>query len=134
MWAFARAVLIGTLAGAWLPMTVTILITLGTLPDGLNGDGRLWQSFWFAVAPITVTLPIVLASCVLLGLPTAWLLKRFNAESKLNYILVGAVAGFVIPLAILLWMNAQDGWWLALLGSFSGGATAASWSHSMQID
>ncbi|MEP6868767.1 MAG: hypothetical protein ABJA20_09635, partial [Novosphingobium sp.] len=98
----------------------------------LNGDGNLWASLWLAVSPVTVTLPIVLGSCVLVGLPTAWCLKFFGAERKGNYLFAGAMWGFAIPLLILLYMGAQEGWWLALLGSFSGGVTAATWWRSIQ--
>jgi hypothetical protein len=134
MRAFAKAVCIGTLAGAWLPLIFTVFIAIATLPAGLNGDGQLWQTFWLAVAPITVTLPIVFGSCLFLGLPSVWLLKRLNAATGPNYVFVGAIGGFFVPIAILLCMQAPDGWWMSILGSFSGAMTASSWARSTHVE
>lgn len=130
MRAFFRAVFVGTLAGAWMPLIITVLIGLGLLFDLLNGQGDAWAPLLVAMAPLMITFPIVLGSSVLIGLPTAWILRRLDFETKEAYLSVGIIAGSLVPLIILNLMEAEDGWWMALLGAFSGGMTAATWFSS----
>lgn len=130
MRAFFRAVMVGTLAGAWMPLIFTVIITLPTLFDQYGDNADLREMLLTALAPLVITLPIVLVSSIVIGLPTSWLLKRLDAEQLHTYVFVGVVAGSIIPLLILWLLEADSGWWLASLGAFSGGVTAASWFNS----
>lgn len=124
----------GTVAAASLPLIFTILLAFGMLHDALNGNGNLWPSFWLAVSPLTLTLPIVLLSCAFLGLPTAQILRFLAAENERNYVASGAMWGSLVPVAILLCTGAQEGWWVAFLGGFSGGVCGATWWRSTAKD
>ncbi len=123
--------MVGTLAGAWMPLIFTAIFTLPTLFDQYGDNANLGEMLLTTLAPLIITFPIVLVSCLLIGLPTSWLLKRFNAEQLHTYVFVGVVGGSLIPLLIYCAMGADGEWWLSLLGAFSGGVTAASWFNSI---
>lgn len=127
MWPFAKAVLGGTFVGAAPFLLFTLMLGFGSLPEGFNGDGRLLPSLWIAVAPIAVTLPIVLASSVVFGLPVTAILQRNGRECDIAYIGAGAVIGILVPIALLQMMAAREGYWLSLLGALSGGMTGYIW-------
>lgn len=113
-----------------MPLILTVLLALNTLPIGLDGDGNLLGSFLLAVSPLVISFAFVLPACILIGLPATALLERLQAESLGAYAGIGIVAGFVLPLLVLIFMDAQEGWWTALLGAFSGGLTARTWWFS----
>ena len=130
MWAFAKSVLIGTFAAAALPSVFTIALAINSLPEGINGGGRLFPSFWLAILPSVVAFPLVLGASIIVGLPlTAWL-KRSGRETGAAYTVAGAALGFVIPLIILLIIHAPAGYWTVILGAFSGAITAHTWWRS----
>lgn len=130
MWAFMKSVLLGTFAAAALPSVLTFAIAVNSLPEGLNGDGRLFPSFWLALLPTMVALPLVLGASLLFGVPLTMLLKRVERESAGAYAICGAVLGLFIPLAILMIIRAPAGYWMAFLGAFSGMVTALVWWQS----
>jgi hypothetical protein len=127
MGAFFKTVAVGTLAGAWLPMIFTVVVAVSLIPDSIDGHGSVASSLLFAVFPIGVTLAFVLPASVLLGLPVTVILVRLRAESEAAYILIGLAIGAALPLLVLAWMGASEGWWLTLLGAFSGSITGRTW-------
>ena len=90
-------------------------------------------SLYLAVLPLLVALPVVLSASLVIGLPLSLVLRRLKAESGTAYVLCGLAFGAVIPPAILAAIHAQGGWWMWLLGAFSGGAAAYTWwTHRLQ--
>lgn len=130
MWAFTKSVLLGTLAAAAAPSVFTVALAINSLPEGLDGGGRLFPSFWLAILPTVVTLPLVLGASFLFGLPLTMLLKRSDRETATAYTTGGAILGFAIPLVFLLIIRAAEGYWIVLLGAFSGAVTAHTWWRS----
>lgn len=108
-------------------MIFTVVIALSLIPNTINGHGNLVSSLVFAISPIPVTLAFVLPASILLGLPVTAILDRLQAESEAAYVLTGLVIGCALPLLVLAWMGAAEGWWLALLGAFSGSITGRTW-------
>jgi hypothetical protein len=127
MGAFFRTVAVGTLAGAWLPMIFTVVVAVSLIPDAIDGHGSVASSLLLAVFPIGVTLAFVLPASILLGLPVTVILVRLRAESEAAYVLTGLAIGFALPLLVLAWTGAAEGWWLTLLGAFSGSITGRTW-------
>ena len=127
MWAFTKSVFLGTLAAAAPPSVFTVALAITSLPEGLDGGGRLFPSLWLAILPVAITLPLVLGASFVFGLPLTALLKRAERETAAAYTISGAVLGFVIPLVILVIIRAPAGHWMALLGVFSGAVTAHAW-------
>jgi len=127
MRAFFKAVAIGTLAGAWMPMIFTVVVALSLIPDAIDGHGNVVSSLVFAIFPVAVAFVFVFLASILVGLPVTAILVRFRAESEAAYVLVGLAVGFALPLLVLAWMGAAEGWWLALLGAFSGSITGRTW-------
>jgi hypothetical protein len=74
---FAKAVGMGTLAGALLPFMFGLLLAFGT------GDG---PGSWLALAyvsgmAIALTFAFVVTASVAIGIPTTFILHRLGAES-----------------------------------------------------
>jgi hypothetical protein len=126
MRAFLKSVAMGTLAGAWLPMIFTVIAVFIAGLNGVDGNGLL-SSLLFASFPLALALAFVLPASLLIGLPLTALLARVRAESSTVYVTIGLFAGFVLPLIVLAWMGATEGWWLALIGAFSGSVTGRTW-------
>jgi hypothetical protein len=127
MRAFVRAVLAGVLAGASLPVLLSCGVAVAILPDVMNGKARVLSFLWLLVLPVVVTIPLVLMGSVLIGLPATLLLAKRGRESDAAYMLTGAVGGLLIPLLALLLMKAPSGYWLSLIGAFSGVVTGHTW-------
>lgn len=130
MRAFFKAVSFGAFAGAAPILVFTMILALGSLPEGLNGDGRLFPSFWLAILPLVVSVPIVLSASICIGIPLTLFLSRQGWESAEAYIGVGVAAGAIIPIAGLLVIKAPSGYWMAILGAVSGAVTAQTWWSS----
>lgn len=124
---FIRSVLLGSLAAAAPLLVFTVILAVGSPPEVLDGGGRLFPSFWLAIVPLVVSFPLVLAASVLVRLPLTAFLKHREWESGAAYISVGAELGFIIPLAILLLMNAPAEHWMALTGAVGGAVTGRTW-------
>lgn len=108
-------------------MIFTIVVTLSLIPDAIDGRGSIVSALLFAIFPVVVALAFVLPASILLGLPVTAILLRLRAESEAAYVLTGLAIGFALPLLVLAWMGATSGWWLALLGGFSGSITGRTW-------
>lgn len=127
MQAFLKSVAMGTFAGAWLPMIFTVIAVFISIPNGVDGNGGVLSSLLFAGFPLALALGFVLPASIVIGLPVTAVLIRLRAESSAAYVIIGLVVGFALPLAVLAWMGAGEGWWLALLGAFSGSVTGRTW-------
>lgn len=127
MRAFLKSVAAGSLAGAGPVLIFTMLLAVVSLPEGINGPGSLLATLWLAILPLVVSAPIVLVASIVIGLPLTYVLHRQNRESAATYIGWGAAFGFIIPIVVLIWIAAQSGYWIALLGAASGGITGRTW-------
>lgn len=127
MWPFVKSVLFGALAGAAPLLIFTGALAIASLPEGLNGGGRLFPSLWLAIVPLVISIPLVLGASIIVGLPLTVFLKRRGWESASAYISVGAIVGFALPIVILLLMAAPTGYWMALLGAIGGAVTGRTW-------
>ncbi|MBA4353341.1 MAG: hypothetical protein C0409_01495 [Novosphingobium sp.] len=126
MRAFAKAVTLGTLAGAFVPMMFTIVAFLAAMTNQVRGQFDLWSSLLFVVFPIPFTLVFVLPASLFVGLPLTALLSRLKLESSAIDVGFGILVGLGIPMSILL-AYGTDTWWFALLGAFSGAVTGRTW-------
>lgn len=125
--AFFKAVLIGTLAGAGLPLIFSALAFLFSLSDG--GAPLLLLIF-----PLVLSFAFVLPSAILIGLPVTWLLKHLGRESPTTYATIGGIAGATVVaiLHIVVFASGKTGdgdfnLLTILLGAFSGGVTGWTW-------
>jgi hypothetical protein len=125
--AFFKAVALGSLAGAALPSVGTIILATMTLEDVFAGKMSIFQTLYLAGLPLLVAVPIVFVSALVLGVATTFALSAAKLESPRNYCYVGAVFGALIPLAILIWIDAEGGFWIAILGTIGGIVTARTW-------
>lgn len=132
MWRFAKAVLLGALAAAALPMVLTTGVAAMMLPEVARGAYDAGQVAYVLMLPLIVALPVVLAAALIVGLPTTAFLKWRGWESRAAYLASGIGAGTVIPIAVLGLMRAPSGYWIALLGAFGGGVAAHVWWSSFQ--
>ena len=127
MWPFVKSVLLGAVAGAAPLLIFTCTLALMSLPEGLDDRGGLLSLLWLAILPLIISISLVLGASIVVGLPLTALLKRQGWESASAYMSVGAIAGFLLPIAILLLMAAPAGYWMALLGAVGGAVTGRTW-------
>lgn len=123
MRAFVKSVLIGALASAAPFLVITTFVASFMLGDRTP----LHDMLWIAILPLAITLPLVLACSLLIGLPLTALLHRFGKESAAAYIVVGLIAGALVPTLFLGIVGAPSGWWIGLIGGFGGFVTARTW-------
>jgi hypothetical protein len=88
----------------------------------------LRTAFYIAAVSLALSAVVVLPASVLIGLPVATILRRRNAETLGNYLVIGAAAGGIIPLVATLALGGETwtGLGLAVLGFIAGAATACS--------
>lgn len=70
---------------------------------------------------------LVLGSSLIFGLPFTRFLRACGCESAVAYVVGGVALGFAVPVLVLLYIGAPSGYWIAILGGFSGGVTANTW-------
>ncbi len=124
---FMKAVFLGTLAAAFLPMIFTTSLAAMMLPEVMHGAYEAWQVVYLLMLPLIVAFPVVLIAALVVGLPTAAILKWCGRESQAAYLASGIIAGTIIPIAALGLLRAPSGYWVASLGALGGGATAHFW-------
>jgi hypothetical protein len=114
----------GSGVAALLPLAVLIafLITLANTEQA-------WGFLVLATVLLSVPFAIVLVSAALVGLPTAYLLRRSNLESAFAYTCTGCTFGFLIPLGygVFVTKTYGSGWWLMVIGALAGGVTGYTW-------
>ena len=128
--AFAKAVLTGAFAAAAPFLLVTVplgLILLFDFGDPMGGA----RGLLIAVAPLIVTLPIVLGASILIGLPLTYLLSRAGRDQGELYVVAGLFFGGILPVAIsILAGQAADAlFYFAIPGSLGGAVTGWSWGR-----
>src|SRR3954467_6183342 len=120
MWRFVKAILLGAMAAAAAPMIFTVGLAIMMIGDVMRGHQEAWRVAYLAMLPLIVAVPVVLAAGLFVGLPTTALLKWRAQQSREAYVSIGVIAGSIIPLAVLAWMHAPSGYWIALLGALGG--------------
>ena len=133
MWPFAKSVILGTAVAAALPLLLTVVLAVSSVPDNISGGGSIIEAILFAALfaayPILIALPIVLTASLVFGLPIVVVLRRAGRESLNAYVLCALVVGALIPVAFLVSVQAAESlyFWLPLLGALSGTVTAHTW-------
>jgi hypothetical protein len=132
--AFGKAVGAGTIIGGGPYLLFTVAVAVGDFVSPIDGQTNLLRDLYLAVLPLLVAFVVVFAAGIVIGIPTAALLGR-DPDKRGRYVLVGAVAGFLIPLLGLRLAGAEWGpaFGIGMLGTFSGGATALTWSKASQV-
>src|ERR1700753_2055100 len=103
MWAFAKAVGMGTLTGALLPIMFWLVVGLGSRPSSESlRDFAALSGYSIVVAFIPV-----FAASLIIGLPIAAVLRRLDAESQEAYVVIGCFAGFAVTIVTLIVMSAK---------------------------
>ena len=128
--AFAKAVLTGAFAAAAPFLLVTVplgLILLFDFGDPMGGA----RGLLIAVAPLIVTLPIVLGASILIGLPLTYLLSRAGRDQGELYVVAGLFFGGILPVAISILAGQAAGglFYFAIPGSLGGAVTGWSWGR-----
>jgi hypothetical protein len=123
---FVKSVVAGAAVAGLIPFAFLLALMLSADFSGLT-DGLQF----LAVAAMLLVVPFatVLAAAALVGLPTAYVLQRFNLESAPAYIIAGASFGFLIPWVYFATRpTAYDpSAWLSVPGAVAGAVTAYAW-------
>jgi hypothetical protein len=130
--AFCKAVLMGTLAGGLLPMSLTLPIAIEDYLEPISGERRLFADIYFAGLPLWISFAVVLVSGIVVGIPVHLILQKLDAGSRQLYISIGAGGGLAVTAAGLVAIGAVAGFWMVFLGAFSGAMTALSWTNSLE--
>jgi hypothetical protein len=121
----------GSLAAAapFLLFTVPVgLVLLFSFHDPMGG----WNGLPIMVAPLIVTLPIVLVVSTVLGLPLTYLFSHSGAERGQHYVAAGTFLGGVLPFAVSVVALADVSvsmFYFAAPGALGGGVTGWSWGR-----
>ena len=110
-----------------------LVVTVGTLVEDPRA-ATLGTILFLLILTIIYATIVILASAIAVGLPTAWLLRRFSWERAWSYVLVGFVAGASIW---IFWSYRQEteflGRWPGLtigdvmMGGLPGAVCAGLW-------
>ena len=130
--AFFKAVFVGTVAGAVLPMAFTVPIAIADVFEPTWEWRYFLLDIYAAVMPACVAFVIVLPSSLLVGLPVHFVFRALGIVSRADYVSAGFVAGLLVTFGILFAIGAVSIGWLSVLGGFSGAMTALSWSNSLE--
>jgi hypothetical protein len=132
--AFLRAFALSVLAGGGMAAAVPLLWWLSL---GLAAGAWTWADLpsvtGVALYILGVSTIVVLAFCLVVGLPTVTALRLARRESAAAYVTLAAAIGAVAPLALLYATRTPSGYWLALIGAASGGVTGYTWWRSSRV-
>jgi uncharacterized membrane protein len=126
--AFFRAVLLGTVALASLPV---LLFTI----DALSSPWRAPDASPLYVTlggTIAISFVIVLVATVVIGIPARLILRYLKLESTPAYIAVGAVVGAAAAMPLASPWTDSSIWIIAYMGA-CGAATGYVWGHSQSL-
>ena len=129
---FLKSVFMGTIAGATLPICLTVPLGIANLVSPLTGHLDILGSVFLAVSPILISFAFVLICSTLIGLPATALLKHFALENHDNYVMTGVISGSLVVLIPLLFAGAIAGFWIGIPGALAGGVTGHYWSLSRE--
>ncbi|MFC0590272.1 hypothetical protein ACFFF7_12685 [Novosphingobium aquiterrae] len=130
---FVRAVLVGTLAGAWLPVMFAFLAAMLVLSDSTDWTSKLTLIASLVGWPIIITLCFVLLSSLLIGVPATLLFRRTKADVPITYAALGALTGPLMVMAAMWIQRTGYGVWPLALSIFSGGMTGWTWGTQRMI-
>ncbi|PXA91020.1 hypothetical protein DMC18_13950 [Caulobacter sp. D5] len=120
---FVKAVLAGALAGAMIPLCVTLPLAVAAL----FAPGAPAEAVLLGVLPLLASLAVVLPASLVIGLPVCWLLRRRGAESAQAYLCWGGGFGLLLPLALVIAKGASEAILLCGPGVIAGAATGYVW-------
>ena len=127
LFAFARALIWGTLAGSAPGIVLFMLPIVAVLIDHQGLDS---SALYLMIIPLIVSGAITLAAMVVLGLPLTAFLKSRGKECPRIYAVCGSIAGAAIPFAICLAFGSWEaGLFFACFGMIAGTTTALSWGR-----
>jgi hypothetical protein len=131
---FLKAVAAGTIAGGGPYLLFTVPVAIADAFEPMTGKLNIAGDLYLAALPVLVALPLVLFGSIVIGIPTAMILRRNNWEDLRHYVLIGATTGFLIPVAGLIVAGAEWGPMVGFgaYGAFSGGITGLTWSRATQ--
>ena len=127
---FAKAVLLGSVAGAAPYLLLSLVFVLLGLPKALTSFTEFLAMIGLAVLPIAVALPMVLTGSIAIGLPATAALRHWELESGAAYTAIGTVSGGGLAFAIAVLFDVPDPPWAGFLGSISGAVTGLTWWRS----
>ncbi len=129
-----RAAFAGALVAGSPFLPVTLILAAGSLPRAFRSVSEALLLLPFALLPLLVTFPIVLAVSVTIGLPLTRLLREHDCESLLTYATAGAATGGIIAAVAVTLLQIHDGYWLMIPATLSGAVTATLWwRHRRQV-
>lgn len=126
--AFARAVGAGGLAGAAPFSLVSVPIGLFTLFSDNSGP-EWWTGFIVAVSPLLISLPVVLAASITLGLPLTAFLSNLGKESGQTYVVCGFLLGAAPFIALMVAIGEFGAGLIAVSGGLGGAVTGWVWGR-----
>lgn len=132
MWGFCKAVIAGGVASAAPVLAFTMALALISLPQGMNGQGDIPATLWFAIMPLVISTSVVFVASVIVGLPVTLILRRYSSESGPAYVGSGVAAGFLIPFFGLLIVGSFAAFWMLILGTLGGAVTSRVWWRYVQ--
>ena len=119
--------MVGTFAAACGPTGVTALIGLMVLGDPGGVAQDVGKATYILILPLVLAFCVVLLCSIIFGIPATYILHRLGKESRANYAAIGAVAGFVAPVLLVLVISGEHNLLVILIGMFSGGVTGWVW-------
>ena len=127
---FAKAVAAGTAAVGVPLVLITLPLAVSDLFQPMSGKLNILGDLYLAVMPLLISFPLVLIGSVAIGIPTIIILRRSKADDLRRYVVVGVIAGFLIPMIGSIALGAEWGpsVGMGFYGAFSGGITALTWS------
>ncbi len=131
-WA-ARSLTKSVLAGGAAAASVAVVMAAGMTASSVEGWNDAAQLARLLAGLAAISFAIVLAGVLLIGLPTTFVLRRLGKESEGAYVTAGAAFGFAVPIAALLFGNADGGYWLAILGAAAGGVAGRVWWRTYRL-
>lgn len=126
--AFFRAVGAGGLAGAAPFSLLSVPLGLFTLFSDNSGP-EWWTGFIWAVLPLLISLPIVLAASITLGLPLTVFLSGIGKETGQTYVVCGFLFGVAPFIVFMLAIGGIGPGFLAVSGGLGGAVTGWVWGR-----
>jgi hypothetical protein len=132
--ALLRAVLAGALVAASPFLPITLMLAMVSLPRAFTSVTEALLVIPFAILPLLITFPLVLAISLAVGLLVTRLLHRTCRESLTAYVTAGAATGALVAALSVALLEIHDGYWLIVPATLSGAVTATLWwRHRRQI-
>jgi hypothetical protein len=130
---FCKAVAAGTIAGGGPYLFFTVPLAVGDLFSPIDGKPNISRDLYLATLPVLVAFVLVLFGSIVIGIPTAVILRK-GTDHLGRYAIVGVTAGLLVP---VIGLRAAGAEWgpavgMGMFGAISGGVTALTWSKATQ--